>query len=90
MNETSAIAILIAAIFTSNILLSNFLGMCSLSDLFSCGCYWGAGRGVGFVKHGFTDESASMACALQRPLIRMNYTAIFRLLLLLQHSLRDL
>ena len=29
MNETSALVILIAAIFTSNILLTNFLGMCS-------------------------------------------------------------
>lgn len=29
MNETSAFIILIAAIFTNNILLSNFLGMCS-------------------------------------------------------------
>ncbi len=29
MNETSALVILIAAIFTNNILLSNFLGMCS-------------------------------------------------------------
>ena len=29
MNETSAIVILIAAIFTNNILLANFLGMCS-------------------------------------------------------------
>ena len=29
MNETSAIIILFAAIFTNNILLSNFLGMCS-------------------------------------------------------------
>ena len=28
MNETSAWGILIAAIFTNNILLSNFLGMC--------------------------------------------------------------
>jgi len=28
MNETSALVILIAAIFTSNILLTNFLGMC--------------------------------------------------------------
>ncbi len=29
MNETSALLILVAAIFTNNILLSNFLGMCS-------------------------------------------------------------
>lgn len=29
MNETSALVILIAAIFTNNILLTNFLGMCS-------------------------------------------------------------
>ena len=29
MNETSAIVIIIAAIFTNNILLTNFLGMCS-------------------------------------------------------------
>lgn len=29
MNETSALMILIAAIFTNNILLTNFLGMCS-------------------------------------------------------------
>ena len=29
MNETSAIVILIAAVFTNNILLTNFLGMCS-------------------------------------------------------------
>ncbi len=29
MNETSALIILIAAIFTNNILLTNFLGMCS-------------------------------------------------------------
>jgi len=29
MNETSALIILVAAIFTNNILLSNFLGMCS-------------------------------------------------------------
>ena len=29
MNETSALVILIAAVFTSNILLTNFLGMCS-------------------------------------------------------------
>lgn len=29
MNETSALVILVAAIFTNNILLSNFLGMCS-------------------------------------------------------------
>jgi len=29
MNETSALAILLAAIFTNNILLANFLGMCS-------------------------------------------------------------
>ncbi len=29
MNETSVFVILIAAIFTNNILLSNFLGMCS-------------------------------------------------------------
>ena len=29
MNETSAVVILIAAVFTNNILLSNFLGMCS-------------------------------------------------------------
>lgn len=29
MNETSALVIIVAAIFTNNILLSNFLGMCS-------------------------------------------------------------
>jgi Na+-transporting NADH:ubiquinone oxidoreductase subunit E len=29
MNETSAIVIILAAIFTNNILLANFLGMCS-------------------------------------------------------------
>jgi Na+-transporting NADH:ubiquinone oxidoreductase subunit E len=29
MNETSALVILIAAVFTNNILLTNFLGMCS-------------------------------------------------------------
>ncbi len=29
MNETSALTIVVAAIFTNNILLSNFLGMCS-------------------------------------------------------------
>jgi len=29
MNELSPLVILLAAIFTSNILLSNFLGMCS-------------------------------------------------------------
>ncbi len=44
MNETSALVILIAAIFTSNILLTNFLGMCSF---IACSGQIGTSLGLG-------------------------------------------
>lgn len=44
MNETSALIILIAAIFTNNILLSNFLGMCSF---LACSRQIGTALGLG-------------------------------------------
>ncbi len=44
MTETSAFVILIAAIFTNNILLSNFLGMCSF---LACSRQIGTGVGLG-------------------------------------------
>ncbi|MCF7956484.1 MAG: NADH:ubiquinone reductase (Na(+)-transporting) subunit E [Phycisphaerae bacterium] len=44
MNETSAIVILIAAIFTNNILLANFLGMCSF---IACSNQIGTALGLG-------------------------------------------
>ncbi len=50
MNETSAILIVVAAIFTSNILLSNFLGMCSfLACSQQIGTAVGLGAAVTFV-----------------------------------------
>lgn len=44
MSETSAIVILIAAVFTNNILLSNFLGMCSF---IACSSQVGTALGLG-------------------------------------------
>lgn len=44
MNETSAIVILFAAIFTNNILLANFLGMCSF---IACSGQIGTALGLG-------------------------------------------
>lgn len=44
MSETSAIIILIAAVFTNNILLSNFLGMCSF---IACSSQVGTALGLG-------------------------------------------
>ena len=44
MSDTSAIVILIAAIFTNNILLSNFLGMCSF---IACSSQVGTALGLG-------------------------------------------
>src|SRR5210317_237294 len=44
MNETSALVILIAAIFTNNILLTNFLGMCSF---IACSGQIGTSLGLG-------------------------------------------
>jgi len=44
MSETSAIMILIAAVFTNNILLSNFLGMCSF---IACSGQVGTALGLG-------------------------------------------
>jgi len=50
MSETSAIVILIAAVFTNNILLSNFLGMCSFIVCSSqVGTALGLGTAVTFV-----------------------------------------
>lgn len=44
MSDTSALVILIAAIFTNNILLSNFLGMCSF---IACSSQVGTALGLG-------------------------------------------
>ena len=44
MSDTSAIVILIAAVFTNNILLSNFLGMCSF---IACSSQVGTALGMG-------------------------------------------
>ena len=44
MSDTSAIVILIAAVFTNNILLSNFLGMCSF---IACSSQVGTALGLG-------------------------------------------
>jgi Na+-transporting NADH:ubiquinone oxidoreductase subunit E len=44
MNDTSAVVILIAAVFTNNILLSNFLGMCSF---IACSSQIGTALGLG-------------------------------------------
>ena len=44
MNETSALVILVAAIFTNNILLTNFLGMCSF---IACSRQIGTSIGLG-------------------------------------------
>lgn len=44
MNETSAMVILVAAIFTNNILLANFLGMCSF---IACSNQIGTAIGLG-------------------------------------------
>jgi len=44
MSETSAVIILIAAVFTNNILLSNFLGMCSF---IACSGQIGTALGLG-------------------------------------------
>ncbi len=44
MNETSALVILIAAVFTNNILLTNFLGMCSF---IACSGQIGTALGLG-------------------------------------------
>ena len=50
MSETSALVILVAAIFTNNILLSNFLGMCSfLACSQRIGTAVGLGTAVTFV-----------------------------------------
>ncbi len=55
MNETTALTILIAAVFTNNILLSNFLGMCSfLACSRQIGTAAGLGTAVIFVMTGTT------------------------------------
>lgn len=55
MSETSALTILIAAIFTNNILLSNFLGMCSfLACSRQISTALGLGAAVIFVMTGTT------------------------------------
>ncbi len=55
MSETSALTILVAAIFTNNILLSNFLGMCSfLACSRQIGTSAGLGTAVIFVMVGTT------------------------------------
>ena len=44
MNETSALVIIVAAVFTNNILLTNFLGMCSF---IACSGQIGTALGLG-------------------------------------------
>ena len=69
MNETSALVILIAAIFTNNILLSNFLGMCSFlacSQMISTAL--GLGAAVTFVMTLTTALNYAIYHALLVPL----------------------
>ena len=69
MSETSALVILIAAIFTNNILLSNFLGMCSfLACSKQIPTAIGLGAAVTFVLTGTTSLNYFIYYKLLSPL----------------------
>ncbi len=77
MSETSALTILVAAIFTNNILLSNFLGMCSfLACSRQVGTAAGLGTAVIFVMTGTTCLNYAIYYYLLVPLSLEHLTFI--------------
>jgi len=69
MNETSVLIIIIASIFTANILLSNFLGMCSfLACSRQLGTAIGLGIAVTFVMTGTTGLNYIIYYYLLKPI----------------------
>ncbi len=69
MSETSALVILIAAIFTNNILLANFLGMCSF---LACSRQLDTAVGLGIAVTFVTGFTTALNFLVQRVLVTLD------------------